>query len=145
MNLIFSSGTSSILLNGIPGKVFHCRRGVRQGDPLSPPLFVLAVDFLQTLLNFAKSQNLITLPINLPHNQDFPILQYVDDTLIFMNGDARKLFFLKALLNSFAECTGLKVSYAKSMMVPININPDRFDILAHTFGCSKGSLSLSLI
>lgn len=57
----------------------------------------------------------------LPHDHDFPILQYADDTLIFMQGDARQLFFLKAILNSFAESTGLKVNYEKSMMVPINI------------------------
>jgi hypothetical protein len=45
----------------------------------------------------------------LPHDQDFPILQYADDTLIFMQGDARQLFFLKAILNSFAESTGLLI------------------------------------
>ena len=44
MSMIFSSGTSSVLLNGVPRKVLHCRRGVRQGDPLSPLLFVLTAD-----------------------------------------------------------------------------------------------------
>jgi hypothetical protein len=74
------------------------------------------------------------------NQSDFTILQYADDTLIFLEGDVRQLFFLKSLLNSFAESTGLKVNYNKSLMVPINNEDDKFDILANTFGCSKGSL-----
>jgi len=68
MSQIFTSGTSAVLLNGIPGKVFHYLRGVRQGDPLSPLLFVLAADFLQTLLNAACSRGDVRLPIPLNHD-----------------------------------------------------------------------------
>lgn len=74
MQLIFNSGTSAVLLNGVQGKVFHCKRGVRQGDPLSSLLFVLTADFLQDLLNLAKDQGLLSLPLVLPHTHDFPIL-----------------------------------------------------------------------
>jgi retron-type reverse transcriptase len=48
---ILSTRTSSVMLNGALGKRFECKRGVRQGDPLSPLLFVLAADFLQGLVN----------------------------------------------------------------------------------------------
>jgi len=61
-----------------------------------------------------------------------------------MKGDARQLFFLKAILNSFADSTGLKVNYAKSMMVPINVSEQKMNILAATFGCSIGTQGLPL-
>jgi hypothetical protein len=137
MESIFNSGTSSILLNGVPGKTFHCRRRVRQGDPLSPLLFVLAADLLQTLMNKAKDMNLIQLPISLACTSDFPILQYAYDTLIIMEGCPRQLFFLKSLLQSFATSTGLKVNYSKSMMVPIVDGPYNKDSTVKTLG-SRG-------
>lgn len=56
-----------------------------------------------------------------------------------MEGDARQLLFLKFVLNSFTDSTGLRVNYNKSYMVPINISDDKFSHLACTFGCAKGS------
>jgi hypothetical protein len=50
---LLGNGTSSVILNEIPSKPFSCKRGVGQGDPLSPLLFVLAADLLQTMINKA--------------------------------------------------------------------------------------------
>jgi hypothetical protein len=142
---ILSSGTSSILLNGVPGKVFHCHCGVRQGDPLSPLLFVLAADLLQSVVNKAKDMGLLRVLVNVGYTSDFLIIQYADDTLLIMKACPQQLFVLKALLNTFAKSTGLKVNYSKSSMVPINLSPERLNHLAATFNCVLGSLSFTYL
>jgi hypothetical protein len=144
VHAIFSSASSAVLLNGVPGKVFKCKRGVRQGDPLSPLLFVLAAELLQILINKAAAMNLIKPPIS-QLSDDFPIVQYADDTLLLMQADARQLIFLKALLHSFAESTGLKVNYGKSQMVPINVSHDKTVHLANTFGCQIGVMPFTYL
>jgi hypothetical protein len=141
---ILQSGTSSVLLNGVPGKTFHCKRGVRQGDPLSSLLFVLAADLLQSIINKARQQCLLQLPLTENCGQDFPIVQYADDTLYF-GSLPQATFFLRAVLNSFATSTGLKVNYNKSSMYPINVCPARLEILARTLNCQTGSMPFTYL
>lgn len=71
---ILSSGTSSVILNGVPGKFFHYKRGVRHGDPLSPLLFVLTADLLQTILNRAMSDQTLFPPLSLQACADFLVI-----------------------------------------------------------------------
>ena len=94
MRMIFSSRTPSILINGVPGKQFKCTRWVRQGDPLSPLLFVLAAELLQYVVNDAKQNGLLTMPIPY-YNDDFPIVQYADDTILIMTLICLKLCTLR--------------------------------------------------
>jgi hypothetical protein len=106
---------------------------------------MLAADFLQTLLNVACTNGDLHFPLPLQHDQDFPILQHADDTLIFLQGDVAQLLFLKNLLQQFGESTGLKVNFDKSFMVPINVPEDKLQLLASSFGCSKGSLPFTYL
>ena len=137
--MLFSSASSAIMSNGVPGKKFYCLRGVRQGDPLSPLLFVLAADLLQSILNRAMQLGLLFSPLQVNSCPDFPIVQYADDTLVLMQADAKQLHCLKALLNTFADATRLKVNYSKSSLIPINVPEEKVEILLNTFQCKRES------
>lgn len=52
---------------------------------------------------------------------------------------------MKALLHTFGESTGLKVNYAKSIMVPINTSQENLQHLARTFNCDMGSLPFAYL
>ena len=105
---------------------------------------MLAAKLLQIIVNHACNLNLLCKPLPQPE-EDFPIAQYADDTLLLLQADARQLFFLKAILHSFAESTGLKVNYRKSQMYPINVTPEKMVLLANTFGCDIGSMPFTYL
>jgi len=86
---ILCSGHSSVLLNGILGKPFHYKRGVRQGDPLSPLLFVLAADLLQSIINKAWHDGILDHPLSNDFEDFYSIVQYADDTLPILPAEAK--------------------------------------------------------
>ena len=130
---LLTSSSTQVLLNGTPRKTFNYMRGVRQGDPLSPLLFVLAADLLQCIINKAYHQGLFELPIPSYELDQFPIVQYADDTLLILRASQRELFTLKGLLESFAQSTGLRVNYKKSCLVPLNLSLEKAQLLAGVF------------
>ena len=84
--LILSLASSSVLLNGDPGDRFWHMQGLRQGDPLSPLLFIIAIDPLHHLLAAASDLGVLA---PLPgRGQSLRVSLYADDVVIFANPSA---------------------------------------------------------
>jgi hypothetical protein len=131
---VLATGKTSILLNGVPGRWLSCRRGLRQGDPLSPFLFIVVADVLQRLAHTCASLRHPVIP-DLP----CPVLQYADDTLILIPGTMDAVLALRGVLDSFSNATVLAINFHKSTFAPLHIDPETASALASAFGSSVSS------
>jgi hypothetical protein len=95
ITILFSTASSRALINGVQGESFDHMRGVRQGDPLSPMLFILAFDPLQRILDLASEHGVLT-PLPLAAAKLRTSL-YADDAAIFINPTRNDLQAVKYL------------------------------------------------
>jgi hypothetical protein len=109
-----SGGSVAIKVNDDIGHFFQTKKGLRQGDPLSPMLFNIVADMLAIMIECAKVDGQIEGVI--PHLVDggLSILQYADDTILFMEHDLEKAKNLKLILSAFELLSGLKINFHKS-------------------------------
>lgn len=88
------------------------------GRPLSPMLFIIAIDPLQKILRKAIETTLISaVPTRCVHTA---ISMYADDAAIFIQPDQRELSALKDILTTFGEVTGMRINMDKTEVYPIN-------------------------
>jgi hypothetical protein len=104
---------------------------------------VQGADLLQTLVNIAYREGILAAPI--PVGNDFPIIQYADDTIIMLPAEKVQLATFKSILNQYAAFTGLKVNYSKSSMIPINLAQEEAVELAREFDCQLGSMPFTYL
>jgi retron-type reverse transcriptase len=107
MDTIFClSGRMAINVNDDVGHYFQKKKGLRQGDPLSPILFNIVADMLAVLIERAKEDGQIGGVV--PHLVEggLSILQYADDTILFMDHDIEKAKNLKLILSAFEQLSG---------------------------------------
>jgi hypothetical protein len=104
-------GCVGIKVNDDIGHYFQIRKGLRQGDPLSPILFNIIADMLAILIARAKEDGQIGSLIHHLVEGWISILQYADNTILFMEHDFEKA---RIILRFFEELSGLKINFQKS-------------------------------
>ena len=114
---LLCTSKNAVLLNGVPGPWFTCKRGLRQGDPLSPLLFILCVDPLHRLLEAATRTDVLNTILGTAARMRTSL--YADDAVIFINPVRQEIDSLLELLQQFGDATGLRVNLSKSSAVPI--------------------------
>eukprot|EP00253_Pinus_taeda_P009857 PITA_09857 len=103
MSLI-SSSFFSVLINGIPSSTFHPTRGIRQGDPLSPFLFVIMAEGLCRSIRSAQ-QSIHLKGLSFHNSPAFTHQQFVYDNMLFGHPSVQEACQLKALLSNFSDAS----------------------------------------
>jgi len=78
-----SGGSVAINVNDEVGLYFQTKKGLRQGDPLSPILFNIVADMLTIFIKRAKAEGLLSGVVSHLVDEGLSILQYTDNTILF--------------------------------------------------------------
>ena len=137
-----SSAKFSVLVNGVPAGFFPSTKGLRQGDPLSPYLFIMGMEVLDVLIRRAVEGGFLSgcnirggsgPSLNISH------LFFADDTMVFCEAKKDHLTYLGWILFWFEAASGLRINLAKSEIIPVG-EVVEVEELAVELGCRVGTL-----
>ena len=103
----------SVLINESPADFFGSSRGLRQGDPLSPMLFLIMMEVFSRMLRRVEGANLICgfkAEGRRGGGECVSHLLFVDDTILYCDADVEQILHIRLLLLYFQAVIGLKVN-----------------------------------
>lgn len=137
---VLSSSRASVLINRSPSKEFQYKRGVRQGDPLSPFLFIIAMEAFTFFLDKGCTLGLFKGMITPNKGPILSHLMYVDDVMILGEWGPENISFITRFLRIFNLISGLKINYHKSSLFGIGCEYQEVYEEVMKLGCNLGKL-----
>ena len=139
-----TSVSFDVHINGRTAGTFQGGRGLKQGDPLSPLLFVIAMEYLAWLIHkhsLAKDFRFHPhcKPLRLTH------LMFADDLILFCKADPPTLRHIMSALKTFYETAGLRANLSKSQMVMGGCNPQLQDQCLQVTGFAETNFPMKYL
>nr|KYP65907.1 Putative ribonuclease H protein At1g65750 family [Cajanus cajan] len=117
------------------GEEFGPKKGLRQGDPLSPFLFIVVAEGLTGMMREAVSQNSFG-GVKVGSQQvPVSIIQYADDTMFIGEANLQNVMTIKSMMRCFEMVSGLKVNFCKSNFGALGIESGLVESYAHLLNC----------
>ncbi|XP_020102988.1 uncharacterized protein LOC109720350 [Ananas comosus] len=134
----------AILVNGEATNWIKMKRGVRQGDPLSPFLFLLVAECLARLTSKATSNNLFK-GIGPSDESITTLTQFADDTFVFSVAWKRYMRNLRLMWHLFEWASGLKINREKSELYYLGKTESKAARLVNLLDCKVGTFPTSYL
>nr|GEZ26544.1 hypothetical protein [Tanacetum cinerariifolium] len=138
--MAFIKGYASILINGSPTKEFKIERGLRQDDPLSPFLFILAMKVLNVAILKAQALDIFRAAEVGIDKVPISHLLFVDDALIIGKRYTFNVQNLSRILTCFNLASCLKVNFNKSKLFSLGVPFNEVCSVASLIGCQPAQL-----
>ena len=140
VRLFYTNITSVVNQGGNLSEVFDIQRGCRQGDPLSPYIFLICAEILA--IQIRKNKNIKGITIG---NTEKKISQLADDTSIILDGSEKSLRETLKTLRNFSEMSGLHINYSKTHTVWIGSKKYSNNVLPSDSNLSWGTTKFTLL
>ncbi|CAM8945788.1 unnamed protein product [Rhodiola kirilowii] len=144
MVMCIQSTSYSIMINGEMVDFFEGKRGLRQGDPLSPFLFTIAMEYLsRLLLSLNKAEGFYYHPkchrIKLTH------IMFADDLILFSSGRNSAIEAIKEVVFKFLESSGLSINAQKSSLFTGGMDEAKVVWVEELFGVKSSPLPVKYL
>jgi hypothetical protein len=135
-----STATFSVMVNGAPHGYIKPSRGLRQGDPLSPYLFLICVESLSVLIRKAESDVLICGVSICREGPRISHLFFANDSIIFCRATMSECAVLQQLLALYERASGQQINGAKTaLFFSKNTVQDTREAIIAMFGTSQST------